>query len=175
MNPYYICWFSKYSKPKNYFTPSSKNDVPTRSYITAAGFSMTSLQSSTKTVNWQLEEEQQCSYFCAFLQIFILLLVFNCPRLVNGVSKENAVRIWCPGVWWREGLQWGVNHGKDNALPEHAWFLQENDFTWLLPLQLESAVFIFCSASEALRGLLTMDSYWFFWSCHQIVCGLNRD
>lgn len=116
-------------------------------------------------------------FSASFCKLFILLLVFNCPEIVSGVSENNTVKIWCPWSVMNTGWQQGVNHGKDNALLEHAWFDSSRRMTLLDYYHVSSAALScsFCSVSGALRGFSQWIPIDFFWSCHQIVCGLNRD
>lgn len=60
-----------------------------------------------KKLTGGLKNIKNVSCFCAFLQILILQLVFNCPRLVSGVSKENAVGNLVPGHVMEGGLAVG--------------------------------------------------------------------
>ena len=61
------------------------------------------LQSSTKAANWLPKETTQTLLFlCLSANFSFRCLFFHCPRAVNGVSKDNTVRIWCPDMWWRE-------------------------------------------------------------------------
>lgn len=57
----------------------------------AAEFTMTSLQGSTKAANWQPNEEQQCSCFCASLQTFRFAACFQLPSNCEWCFKRKTL------------------------------------------------------------------------------------
>lgn len=107
----------------------------------------------------------------SFHKLNVFHLVSCRQQIFNGALKDSAVR----SRWWRaaDGCQpW---EGLCTASTRMVWFLQENNFTVPLPPRLDGGEMFFCSSRGALRGFLTMSLYWFFCSCHQIVCGSIRD
>lgn len=114
----------------------------------------TALQFQQKSYLTATKKSTDNFFSASFCKLFILLLVFNWPDIVSGVLENNTVKIWCPWSVMNTGWQQGVNHGKDNALLEHAWFDSCRRMTLLDYYRFSSAALncSFCSVSGALRG-----------------------
>lgn len=116
------------------------------------------------------------NFFCIFLQTIHSAACFQLPWNYQRCFRKQHCQNLVPLVM-NTGWQQGVNHGKDNALLEQAWFDSSRRMTLLDYYHVSSAALScsFCSVSGALRGFSQWIPIDFFWSCHQIVCGLNRD
>lgn len=131
---------------------------------------------STKKATWLPQKSTDRFFFCFFLQIIHSAVCFQLPRNCQRCFRKRHCQNLVPLVM-NTGWQQGVNHGKDNALLEQAWFDSSRRMTLLDYYHVSSAALScsFCSVSGALRGFSQWIPIDFFWSCHQIVCGLNRD
>lgn len=136
----------------------------------------TALQFQQKKLLDCHKEKHRRIFFCIFLQTIHSAVCFqlpwNCQRCFRKQHCQNLVPLVMNTGW-----QQGVNHGKDNALLEQAWFDSSRRMTLLDYYHVSSAALScsFCSVSGALRGFSQWIPIDFFWSCHLIVCGLNRD
>lgn len=136
----------------------------------------TALQFQQKKLLDCHKEKHRQIFFCIFPQIIHSAVCFQLPRNCQRCFRKRHCQNLVPLVM-NTGWQQGVNHGKDNALLEQAWFDSSRRMTLLDYYHVSSAALScsFCSVSGALRGFSQWIPIDFFWSCHQIVCGLNRD